>query len=73
MKRAAIAGLWFFAALCINELAWSIAGSPRLLGLALGAAAAAFVLIDPIQMLARTATVRPKHGASRGRPELVGR
>lgn len=73
MRRAIIAGLWFVAAFCMHELAWSIAGSPRVLGLVLGVAAAAFVLIDPIQMLARTATVEPKHGAQRGRPQVVGR
>lgn len=73
MKRAVIASLWFFVAFCMHELAWSLAGSPRVLGLVLGVAAAAFVLIDPIQMLARTATVEPKRGAQRGRRQVVGR
>jgi hypothetical protein len=58
MKRAVIASLWFFAAFCLHELAWSIAGSPRLLGLAFGAAAAAFVLIDPLRMLAGAAAAQ---------------
>jgi hypothetical protein len=51
MKRVAAASLWFFAAFCVNELAWSMFESPRILGLAFGAAAAAFVLIDPFRML----------------------
>ena len=60
MKRAVIAGLWFFAAFCMHELAWSIAGSPRVLGLAFGAAAAAFVLIDPLHMLAGAVVLKPQ-------------
>jgi hypothetical protein len=51
MKRVAAASLWFFAAFCVNELAWSMFDSPRILGLAFGAAATAFVLIDPFRML----------------------
>jgi hypothetical protein len=51
MKRVAVASLWFFAAFCVHELAWSMFESPRILGLAFGAAAAAFVLLDPLRLL----------------------
>ena len=53
MQRAVISILWFLAFLCLHELVWSIAGSPRMLGLAFGSAAAAFVLMDPVGMLRR--------------------
>ena len=51
MRRISIAALWFFAFFCVHELAWSLFGSPRLLGVAVGAAAAAFILIDPIRLV----------------------
>lgn len=51
MRRISIAALWFFAFFCAHELAWSVFGSPRLLGIAVGAAAAAFVLIDPLRIV----------------------
>ena len=53
MRRTLIAGLWFFAFLCVHELAWSVLGSPRILGLAFGAAGAAFVLMDPVGLIER--------------------
>ena len=53
MRRGVIALLWFLAFLCLHELVWSIVGSPRILGLAFGSAAAAFVLMDPLGMLRR--------------------
>jgi hypothetical protein len=51
MRRILIAALWFFAFFCVHELAWSLFGSPRLLGVAVGAAAAAFILIDPVRLV----------------------
>jgi hypothetical protein len=48
MRRLGIATLWFVAFLLFHELAWSVFGSPRVLGLAIGIAAAAFVIIDPL-------------------------
>jgi len=73
MKRAVVASLWFFAAFCMHELAWSIAGSPRVLGLAFGAAAAAFVLIDPQHMLAGASSVVARPARHVGRAQSVGR
>jgi hypothetical protein len=72
MKRAIIASLWFFAAFCVHELAWSIAGSPRLLGLAFGAAAAAFVLIDPLSMLAGSSAVASRRASQIGSAQPFG-
>lgn len=73
MKRAVIASLWFIAAFCMHDLAWSIVGSPRILGLALGAVAAAFVLIDPLRMLAREAVDVPTPTARIGSVQPAGR
>jgi hypothetical protein len=47
LQRLAIAFLWFAAFLCMHEIAWSIFGSPRALGLVLGGLAASFVYFDP--------------------------
>jgi hypothetical protein len=73
MKRAVTAGLWFFAAFCVHELAWSIAGSPRVLGLVFGAAAAAFVLIDPLHLLAPASAAARKPINQIRRAQPVGR
>jgi hypothetical protein len=73
MKRAVIATLWFLSAFCMHELAWSLAGSPRILGLAFGAAAAAFVLIDPLHMLARSTAVAPASVGRVGSAQPAGR
>ena len=73
MKRAVIATLWFLAAFCMHELAWSLTGSPRILGVAFGAAAAAFVLIDPLHMLASSAAVAPKPVSHVGSAQPAGR
>ena len=73
MKRAVVAGLWFFAAFCMHELAWSLFESPRILGLAFGAAAAAFVLIDPLHMLARSSANMPRQISHVGSAQPVGR
>jgi len=47
LRRTAVSALWFVSILCLHELAWSVAGSPRPLGIVLGALAAAFVWFDP--------------------------
>jgi hypothetical protein len=73
MKRVAVASLWFFAAFCMNELAWSMFESPRILGLAFGAAAAAFVLIDPFRMLTSTPAVARTPVAAFGSTQPAGR
>jgi hypothetical protein len=49
-RRLAIAALWFVAFLCLHELAWSVFGSPRALGLAVGGLAAAFFYFDPARL-----------------------
>jgi hypothetical protein len=48
LRRTAVSALWFVSILCLHELAWSVAGSPRPLGIVLGALAAAFVWFDPL-------------------------
>jgi hypothetical protein len=72
MKRVAIASLWFIAAFCMHELAWSLVGSPRLLGVALGAAAAAFVLVDPLHLLATKTMVASKPISTFGSVQPIG-
>ena len=57
----------------MHELAWSLTGSPRILGVAFGAAAAAFVLIDPLHMLASSAAVAPKPVSHVGSAQPAGR
>jgi hypothetical protein len=47
LQRLAIASLWFVAFLCMHEIAWSLFGSPRALGVVLGGTAACFVYFDP--------------------------
>jgi hypothetical protein len=66
MRRTGIATLWFVSFLLFHELAWSIFGSPRLLGLAIGFAAAAFVLIDPLGIVDR----RPARAAAIARRRI---
>jgi len=51
LRRTGISALWFVSIFCLHELAWSVAGSPRLLGVVLGALAAAFVWFDPLGQL----------------------
>jgi hypothetical protein len=55
MQRIAISLLWFAAFLCMHEIAWSLMGSPRELGVVLGLLAAAFVYFDPKHMFASNA------------------
>ena len=57
-RRLSIASLWFVAFLCLHELAWSVFGSPRILGLAIGGLAAAFILVDPWHLATPASTVR---------------
>jgi hypothetical protein len=45
-SRAAIAILWFVSFACLHELLWSMFGSPRVLGIGVGLAAAAFYFFD---------------------------
>jgi hypothetical protein len=49
LRRTVVATLWFVSIFVAHELAWSIAGSPRQLGLILGVIAAAFIWIDPLR------------------------
>jgi hypothetical protein len=49
-RRLAIATLWFVSFLCLHELAWSVFGSPRVLGIVIGGAAAAFFYFDPARL-----------------------
>ena len=46
-RRVLVSALWFAAFLCMHELAWSLFGSPRMLGVAIGALAAAYVWLYP--------------------------
>jgi hypothetical protein len=57
VRRLTVSALWFVAFFCMHELAWSLFGSPRVLGLAVGGIAAAFVWVDPLHLArpARTA------------------
>ena len=64
MRRISIAALWFFAFFCVHELAWSLFGSPRLLGVAIGAGAALFVLIDPLRIVRAARPTAPAVPAS---------
>ncbi|HEX5014208.1 MAG TPA: hypothetical protein VFV72_08620 [Candidatus Limnocylindrales bacterium] len=66
MRRALTASMWFVAFLCVHELAWSLFGSPRILGLAFGAAGAAFVLMDPVGLIDR------RHAVTREGPAIGG-
>jgi hypothetical protein len=59
VRRLTISALWFVAFFCLHELAWSVFGSPRVLGLAIGCLAAAFVWVDPIRIVRPAATARP--------------
>jgi hypothetical protein len=62
LRRTAISALWFFSILCMHELAWSLFGSPRVLGIILGGLAAAFVWFDPIAQF--HASPRPRFSNS---------
>jgi uncharacterized membrane protein AbrB (regulator of aidB expression) len=50
LRRTTVASLWFVSIFVAHELAWSIAGSPRPLGLILGLIAATIVWIDPLRV-----------------------
>lgn len=63
-KRVVIATLWFAAFLCLHEIAWSVFGSPRVLGIAAGALAAAFVFFDPKHVFV-SREAAPVHSAAR--------
>lgn len=58
IRRATISALWFAAFFCLHELAWSLFGSPRLLGVAIGGLAAAFVWLDPLYLSHTEPTLR---------------
>lgn len=64
--------MWFVSILCLHELAWSVAGSPRPLGFVLGALAAAIIWFDPIGQLHPAApTTPPEATASRLAPDTT--
>lgn len=49
-QRLAVAFLWFVSFLALHEIAWSLFGSPRVLGVVIGGAAAAFFYFDPSRL-----------------------
>jgi hypothetical protein len=49
LRRTAVAMLWFVFVFTAHEPAWSIAGSPRPLGVILGLIAATVIWIDPLK------------------------
>ena len=50
LRRTTVATLWFVSIFVAHELAWSITGSPRPLGVILGLIAATVVWIDPLKV-----------------------
>lgn len=50
LRRMAIAALWFVSIFCLHELAWSLFGSPRMLGIVAGGLAAAVIFFDPFRV-----------------------
>lgn len=48
--RMAISALWFISFLCLHELAWSVFGSPRILGLVIACMAAGLYYFDPFHL-----------------------
>jgi hypothetical protein len=58
-RRLTICAVWFVAFFCLHELAWSLVGSPRVLGLAIGGLAAAFMWVDPLHLARPATTVQP--------------
>ncbi len=63
LQRLAISSLWFAAFLCLHEIAWSLFGSPRELGVALGVLAAGFVYFDPKQLFVSRTAAPTRSGA----------
>jgi hypothetical protein len=59
LRRAGITGLWFLMVAFAHEIAWSVMGSPRPLGLVLAVAVAGFVWLDPTHL---------RHPARQSRP-----
>ena len=50
MSKRAVAGLLWFGAIWFGyEILWSISDVPRMVGPVIGAAVAAFVVVDPIR------------------------
>lgn len=49
LRRTVVAMLWFVSIFIAHELAWSIAGSPRPMGVILGLIAATIIWIDPLK------------------------
>jgi hypothetical protein len=58
-QRLGIAFLWFASFLCLHELAWSVLGSPRVLGLVIGGMAAASYFFDPAHVFAAASSPHP--------------
>jgi hypothetical protein len=64
--------LWFVSIFVAHELAWSIAGSPRPLGVILGLVAATIVWIDPLKQFHPRSPVRGDRFMSGRIPSEVG-
>lgn len=64
IHRTAIAALWFVSFFCLHELAWSVFGSPRLLGILVGGVAAAFFYFDPFRLFAAAPSAGPDVGVN---------
>jgi len=56
----AISTLWFASFLCLHEIVWSVFGSPRILGIVIGCAAAAFFYFDPARLFTVASSPRPE-------------
>jgi hypothetical protein len=74
--RVAIAALWFVAFLSLHELAWSMFGSPRHLGIVAGAVGAALFYFDPARLFTvappkRSATTVSPHLATADRTSII--
>lgn len=63
--RMAIASLWFASFLCLHEIAWSVFGSPRILGIIIGGVAAAFFYFDLARLFTVADSPRPDTRISR--------
>ena len=59
-RRFSISALWFVSFVCLHEVAWSVAGSPRILGLVAGGLAAGFCYFDPFHCLAGNSSLQPE-------------
>jgi hypothetical protein len=67
-KRMVAAFLWYAMVWVGYEIAWSIAGIPRIIGPILAASVAMFVTVDPLHRF----WPRAEHGPSRKQSSLLG-